>query len=157
MEVLAGLVLLALLVALYFLPAIVAFNRELTNRWSVFVLNLLLGWTLVGWAIAMAMAASGVAPSGARSDTFTEAAPVTRGRAIAARGYYCRRCGSTSPVGHQFCDHCGAPLVTGATVATPKPAAVVGSETKKCPECAEQVKADARICRYCRHEFAPTD
>lgn len=41
---------------LYFLPSIVALNRKVANKWSVVVINTLLGWTLIGWAVALAMA-----------------------------------------------------------------------------------------------------
>lgn len=41
---------------LYLLPSIVALNRKVANKWSVVVINALLGWTLIGWAVALAMA-----------------------------------------------------------------------------------------------------
>ena len=44
-------------IALYFLPSIIAHNK--TNFGGVFVLNLLLGWTLVGWIIALIWALGG--------------------------------------------------------------------------------------------------
>lgn len=43
--------------ALYVIPTIVAFRRGVPSPWSVAVINILLGWTLIGWAIALAMAA----------------------------------------------------------------------------------------------------
>jgi hypothetical protein len=46
---------------LYFFPSILARARRLSNFWSIFVLNLFLGWTLLGWVIPLAMAASGTA------------------------------------------------------------------------------------------------
>ena len=48
----------ALLVSLglYFLPTILAFSRRVVNRGSVAVINLFLGWTVIGWVIALAMA-----------------------------------------------------------------------------------------------------
>lgn len=39
--------------AVYFLPAIVAFRRGHLNRNAILMLNLLLGWTVLGWAAAM--------------------------------------------------------------------------------------------------------
>lgn len=42
--------------ALYFLPSICAMVRSVPNVGSVIVLNLFLGWTLVGWVVALAMA-----------------------------------------------------------------------------------------------------
>ena len=37
----------------YFLPSIVAFARSKRDAASIFVLNLLLGWTAIGWVIAL--------------------------------------------------------------------------------------------------------
>ena len=43
-------------IGLYFLPTIVAIARKVTNQGSVFVINFFLGWTFVGWVVALAMA-----------------------------------------------------------------------------------------------------
>lgn len=48
-------VLLVIGVAVYFLPLIIAGARERLVG-PVFVLNLFLGWTLLGWVVAMVMA-----------------------------------------------------------------------------------------------------
>jgi hypothetical protein len=53
---LAGVLLSVLLVTLYFLPTIIGGTRKVVNIGSVFAVNLLLGWTLIGWAVALAMA-----------------------------------------------------------------------------------------------------
>lgn len=47
---------LAVLVALYFVPTICAMFRQHRNSTAIFVLNLLLGWVVVGWIIAMVWA-----------------------------------------------------------------------------------------------------
>jgi hypothetical protein len=41
---------------LYFLPTIVAFGRGKRDAVSILVLNLLLGWTAIGWVIALVWA-----------------------------------------------------------------------------------------------------
>jgi Superinfection immunity protein/Protein of unknown function (DUF2510) len=41
----------------YFLPTIIGAVRKVPNVGSVLVLNLFLGWTLVGWVVSLAMAA----------------------------------------------------------------------------------------------------
>lgn len=46
-------VLLAVVVALYFVPTIVASVRNHDNAVAITALNLLLGWTLVGWVAAL--------------------------------------------------------------------------------------------------------
>ncbi|MGW1763582.1 superinfection immunity protein [Streptomyces sp. NPDC002073] len=48
---------LLVLVLLYFIPAVIAFARSVPNRGSVLVVNLFLGWSLIGWVVALAMAA----------------------------------------------------------------------------------------------------
>ena len=47
---------LVLILAIYFIPAIVASNRRHRNRTAIGVLNLLLGWTLIGWVAALVWA-----------------------------------------------------------------------------------------------------
>lgn len=42
-----------LIVALYFLPWLIALSRHHNNAVAIFFLNLLLGWTLVGWVVAL--------------------------------------------------------------------------------------------------------
>jgi T4 superinfection immunity protein len=51
------------LAVIYFAPALVAFFRRQQNSWFILVLNVLFGWTIVGWIICLAWAAS--APAGA--------------------------------------------------------------------------------------------
>lgn len=51
-----GLILIVAAIALYLLPTIVAHRRKAMNRGSVTVINILLGWTLLGWVISLAMA-----------------------------------------------------------------------------------------------------
>ena len=39
--------------ALYFLPTLIASSRASRSQGGVFVLNLLLGWTFIGWFVAL--------------------------------------------------------------------------------------------------------
>lgn len=41
---------------LYFLPAIIAFGRSKRDAVSILVLDFLLGWTAIGWVIALVWA-----------------------------------------------------------------------------------------------------
>lgn len=47
------LVVALILIAAAFLPSLIAFIRRHHNRYAILVLNVLLGWTLVGWAVAL--------------------------------------------------------------------------------------------------------
>jgi hypothetical protein len=50
-------------IALYFLPTIVALAKSKHNTTSIALLNFFLGWTFVGWVIAMVSAVSSDPPS----------------------------------------------------------------------------------------------
>jgi len=39
--------------ALYFVPSFIAVNKNKRNKNAIFALNLLLGWTFVGWVVAL--------------------------------------------------------------------------------------------------------
>lgn len=59
---LGALVLLFVGLMLYFMPTMNAKSRKHPNRSSIFLLNLLLGWTLVGWVVALVWSASAIGP-----------------------------------------------------------------------------------------------
>ncbi|HXX45715.1 MAG TPA: superinfection immunity protein [Candidatus Acidoferrales bacterium] len=40
----------------YFVPTIIAFYRKKANRLAILAVNVLLGWTLIGWVIALVWA-----------------------------------------------------------------------------------------------------
>ncbi len=50
--------LIVLAVLFYFLPTIIALFRQHHQKGAVLAINLLLGWTLIGWAVSLAMAMS---------------------------------------------------------------------------------------------------
>lgn len=41
------------IVYLYFLPSLIAFLRGYKNTLSIFLLNVFLGWTVLGWVSAL--------------------------------------------------------------------------------------------------------
>ncbi len=59
---------LILLLALfaYFLPTVMASSRGHQNIGMIFLTNLLLGWTVLGWIAALVWAATAVTPAPAR-------------------------------------------------------------------------------------------
>lgn len=54
--VLVAAVVIAVGVHLYMLPAIIAYDRRHPQRQAILVLNLLLGWSCLGWLAAMVWA-----------------------------------------------------------------------------------------------------
>jgi hypothetical protein len=55
-------VLLILIVAIYMLPTLIANARDHPRRRQITVVNILFGWTLVGWLVAFFWAAMGPVP-----------------------------------------------------------------------------------------------
>ncbi len=49
-------VLITLLSIFYFLPFAIAFNKRRANTGAIFALNLFLGWSLIGWVLALVWA-----------------------------------------------------------------------------------------------------
>lgn len=74
-----GVVPLVVLLALYFLPSIIGASRKVVNIGSVVAINLLLGWTLIGWAVAMAMALRTNPPHAYQRSRDVECEPCSRG------------------------------------------------------------------------------
>lgn len=58
-DVIAGLIVLLIVGAIYFLPSIVASARGHLSTGSIVVINLFLGWTVLGWVLSLAWAFSG--------------------------------------------------------------------------------------------------
>jgi hypothetical protein len=51
------------LVALYLLPTLVALARRIPGVAAIAVINILLGWSFIGWVIALALAVRSVPPA----------------------------------------------------------------------------------------------
>jgi hypothetical protein len=103
MDVISVFVVALLAVAFYFLPALVASHRKHPNTNAIAVLNLLLGWSLIGWVVALVWACS----------AFKADAPTSQGADRA-----CPYCAETIKAAAVRCKHCRSALQ--ATSATPR-------------------------------------
>ena len=79
-------------VLLYFLPTLMA--RDKPDVLGVFLVNLLLGWTVIGWFVALVWACAGERYVPVR------VVPLSSGR-------ICSQCGTLSPYCAHFCSSCG--------------------------------------------------
>lgn len=59
-DVLAGFFGVSLLLMIYFLPWLIAWARDHHQIGSIAILNLLLGWTVLGWIVSLVWSASAV-------------------------------------------------------------------------------------------------
>ena len=80
------------LMLLYFLPAIL--GRGKSGATGIFLLNLFLGWTLIGWVAAFIWAIASDRPHHERY------VPVSA-------GHFCSQCGTLGPAGAHFRGACG--------------------------------------------------
>jgi hypothetical protein len=53
MDMIVGILLFVLTVYMYFLPSTIAKNRDHNNCTAITALNITLGWTFLGWVIAL--------------------------------------------------------------------------------------------------------
>ncbi len=96
----AGIALILLGLCLYFLPTVVASGKR--NVGAIFILNLLLGWTLIGWVAALVWAFT----NDARAQIIVQAQP----QLPPQPPVLCSKCGHYSLPYSQFCGTCGASL-----------------------------------------------
>ncbi len=61
---LAGRLFIGLLFIIYFVPTVVGFVRDHPNKFPILALNLFLGWSFIGWVVALIWALSNPSPSG---------------------------------------------------------------------------------------------
>lgn len=103
----AGLFGLALLVAVYFVPSLVGVTRQHHNLGSIVVLNLFLGWTVIGWVLALAMSASATqTKERARREPAIDGALIDESHAKV-----CPFCKADVAIDSQKCRHCGEWIV----------------------------------------------
>ena len=58
MESLAAILVFLFVLAVYLIPTIIDFSRGHASKWGIGVLNIVLGWSLVFWVVALIWALS---------------------------------------------------------------------------------------------------
>jgi hypothetical protein len=95
----------------YFVPSIVANSRNHPNVLGIFLLNLLLGWSLIGWVIALVWAVSD--PGGDSGGTRVDPVDVAlHGERVstAEPTKRCPACAEEILAAARKCKHCGEQL-----------------------------------------------
>jgi hypothetical protein len=112
----------------YFYPTLQARSVEHPDSTPIFVLNLLLGWMLIPWVVALVWAFKG------NHKKREQAASAQTRRPDLSTDTF----GNAQPV---------PPRVLGQPLPPDKPS------TKVCPFCAEDVKYEAIKCKHCRSDL----
>jgi hypothetical protein len=95
-------ILLIISALIYFLPTIVASSRQHPSGCAIVVVNLFLGWTLVGWVVALAWALSHTPESSESARQL----PVQ----VQAQSPQCPRCNGELDGTPEVCRHCRTEL-----------------------------------------------
>ncbi|WP_413460095.1 superinfection immunity protein [Herbaspirillum huttiense] len=109
---------------LYFLPSYEAWLNRHPKIYAVFTLNLLLGWTLIGWVAAIVWALTHNPGDGNKRDVFD-----------LFKAFY----------------GVDEPPPSGQHIGNTKSE---GNGLKKCPYCAEDIKIEAIKCKHCQSELS---
>jgi hypothetical protein len=104
MDVFGGILIFAVALAIYFLPSIIGKNKR--NAGAIFALNLLLGWTLIGWVVSLVWALMVEAP-----DQSVVVPPAN----IVPQVWSCQNCKAMVDRSNHFCAVCGARVNWPAT------------------------------------------
>ena len=86
---------LLILTLLYFLPSII--GKDKRDAMGIFLVNLLLGWTLIGWVVAFLWACASDRPSYWHY-------------ASAGAAHFCSNCGTPAAAIVRYCSSCGRPM-----------------------------------------------
>lgn len=105
-----GLILIAVAIYLYFIPAIYASRKNRRDTMPILVLNVLLGWTLVGWVVALVWAARDDSPASVVVQSPTALDGDTR---------TCPHCAETVKAAAKVCKHCHGVLTPSVAASTP--------------------------------------
>lgn len=109
-----------ILSALYFVPSIVAIARNHRNGVPIGLLNIFLGWTVLGWVIALIWAfTTNVEPPKMRQPRLAK----------------CPECAELILPDAKRCKHCGVAITTPPVAICPSCSQKVNLKEKFCPSC----------------------
>jgi nitric oxide reductase large subunit len=103
--VLLWLLLAALALGFYFLPSFIGWNKRSSG--AIIALNMLLGWTAIGWIVALIWALTADQPATVVIQTNGHQLLSTTGTPA-----LCSACGKYSPSTSRFCQECGRSIAS---------------------------------------------
>jgi ribosomal protein L37AE/L43A len=127
----------------YFLPTVIAVTKARPNKGAIFGLNLLLGWTAIGWIVALIWSLTSgrqvVAPV-----VMAERQPFLQSSAQPEPQKRCPACAELVHRDAMKCKHCGEAFGTSKAPEPQRPLAVA-----QCPGCGKLRVRGILKCVYC--------
>ena len=151
-----------MLAIVYFGPTIVAITRTKRNTAAIFVTNLFLGWTAIGWVVALVWSLMYEEPKHRRPPTVVSAG-ARQGSGSVRTGISCGICGNERiTLKDRFCESCGTPTDSsdfsnegsnykGPPVSIQKKSGKMGYMCTNCK--AKDIERDDRFCKSCGISF----
>jgi hypothetical protein len=86
---------------IYFLPSFIAWNKR--NSGAIIALNILLGWTFIGWVVALVWSLTADQPTVLLVQSLPQ-------QVLPPAAMLCSACGQYSRAASSFCQTCGRSL-----------------------------------------------
>lgn len=96
------LVIIIVLIIPYFIPTIIAVIRKHQSTPAIVLINVLLGWTLIGWIAALVWSLSALST--------TTNVNIYNAPPSSAESRFCSKCGIPISSSDSFCSKCGTKL-----------------------------------------------
>ncbi|MBE8158439.1 MAG: superinfection immunity protein [Betaproteobacteria bacterium] len=130
-----GTILLIILAIVYFIPSLI--GNEKQHAAGIFVVNLFLGWTLLGWVVALAWALS---------------SPKSEKANIASKQQQEKLLNRQNKIEKAMADKVSS-MRGEKAVETTAPTQKLESKLTNCPACEHSVSRMAKSCPQCGHPF----
>lgn len=136
----------AFAILVYIAPTLVANDRKHPDLSSIAAVNILLGWSLIGWVVALAWALKSTGSAQVVINNNVHESKSTTSDKYRA----CPFCAEQILAAAIKCRYCGSEIAKEEAALSPDSMV----ENTPCPECKELIRSGACACRHCGASIA---